>query len=390
MTPALFAIVAGAALLASVIANVRPRPVIIGLPTTIIGFFTAELARVHLVFQVLATIVWIALGALAEPVGLVGVVMAAASVALLEIAHRRGVAARDVIRAALPAALEATSPTPLIGVSRPDFEGIEIRRDLEYGPHKRNRADLYLPAERRGAPIVLQVHGGGWVIGNNRQQGQPLLAHFAQAGWIGVAINYRLGPTHRLPAAIHDTKQAIAWVRANAGEWGGDPDRILLTGGSAGGHLTALCALTADDASLQPGFEEADCSVAAAAPMYGVFDLTDRNRRRGRSAMTPFLHALVMGTKLGDDAEGWDALSPIARVRPDAPPMLIVNGTYDTLVPIEEARDFADAMSAVSPAATFVELPHAHHAFDVINSPRTRAVIEALEGWAGAAMGNRV
>ena len=382
MIPVLFAVAAGLGLVASINANVRPRPVIIGLPSTIAGFFTAEMARVHILLTLVASAVWIALGALDEPVGFVGLAMAVVSIALLELAHRRGVAVADVMREQLGAPDLVVPPVRPLGVTRPTFPGVEIRRNLDYGTEARNKADLYLPEHRDGAPIVIQVHGGGWVSGDKKQQGQPLLSHFTRQGWIGVAINYRMGPKHRLPAAVYDVKQTIAWVKEQAAGWGGDPDRILLTGGSAGGHLTALCALTGDDRTLQPGFEDADCTVAAAAPMYGVFDLSDRNRHRGRTAMTPFLQRMVMGTKLVDDAAGWDALSPITRVRPDAPPMLAISCAYDTLVPIEEARDFGVAITAISPAARFVVLPHAHHAFDVINGPRAQVVVAAIEQWA--------
>jgi acetyl esterase/lipase len=380
--PELFAATAGLGLLAAFVANVRVRPVIIGLPSTIAGFFAAELARVQIALHLLVAVVWIALGALDEPVGIVGAVFVAVAVGMLEVAHRRALATDDRMRAEFPEQDVPPAIRRLFGVVRPSFKDVEIRRDLSYGPHHRNRADVYLPERGARAPIVLQVHGGGWVSGNKRQQGQPLLSHFTRRGWIGVAINYRLGPKHRLPACVHDVKRAIAWIRANADDWGGDADRILVTGGSAGGHLTALCALTADDATLQPGFEDADCTVAAAAPLYGVFDLIDRNQRRGRTRMTPFLERMVMETKLADDPGAWDALSPIGRVRTDAPPMLVISCAYDTLVPIEEARDFGAAITAASPVARFVELPHAHHAFDVINGPRAQSVVAAVERWA--------
>ena len=390
MIPGLFTAAAVVGLLAAIVANVRVRPVIIGVPSTITGFVTAELARVAIALQAVTTFVWIAAGALDETIGFVGAAAATVSVALLELAHRRALATEELMRAEFPEQDLPPAPRRLLVVVTPSFDRVETRRNVAYGPHRRNRADVYLPNRDASgaplAPIVLQVHGGGWVSGDKRQQGRPLLSHFTGQGWIGVAINYRLGPKHRLPACVHDVKQAIAWVRAHAAEWGGDADRILLTGGSAGGHLTALCALTADDPSLQPGFEDADCSVAAAAPFYGVFDLTDRNGHRGRTSMTPFLDRMVMGARLADDAEAWDALSPLSRVRPDAPPMVVISCAYDTLVPIEEARDFGAAITAASPAARFVELPHAHHAFDVINGPRARAVVTAVEQWAVTAM----
>ena len=122
---------------------------------------------------------------------------------------------------------------------------------------------------------MIQVHGGGWIAGSRLEQGIPLLNHLAANGWIGFAVDYRLSPRATMPEHVIDVKRAIAWVRAHADELGVDPERIALTGGSAGGHLTALAALTADDKALQPGFEDADTSVAAAVPFYGIYDFTD-------------------------------------------------------------------------------------------------------------------
>ena len=85
--------------------------------------------------------------------------------------------------------------------------------------------------------MLLQVHGGAWTIGNKDQQGIPLMQHLAAKGWVCVAINYRLAPRDPFPAQIIDVKRAIAWVRENIAEYGGDPDYIAITGGSAGGHL---------------------------------------------------------------------------------------------------------------------------------------------------------
>ena len=339
--------------------------------------------------QAVITAIWVAVGALDEPIGFVGLGLTVLGWLLLGLADRRSRRVPAVLHQHAPglAALDIDdSPVRLRRTLRPSFAGVEIRRNETYGPEARNHADVYLPADRDGAPIVLQVHGGGWVSGNKTQQGQPLLSHFTAQGWIGVAINYRMGPKHRLPAAVHDVKRAIAWIREEAPAWGGDADRILITGGSAGGHLTALAALTVGDRTLQPGFEDADCSVAAAAPMYGVFDMTDAAGHRGRAAMTPFLDRMVMSTRFADDRAGWDALSPIARLHDDIPPLFTVSCAYDTLVPIAESRDFGQALVEISPESRFVELPHAHHAFDVIGGVRTTHVVRALERWAYAAV----
>ena len=131
---------------------------------------------------------------------------------------------------------------------------------------------------------MIQVHGGGWILGSRSEQGIPLLNHMAANGWVGFNVDYRLSPRATLPDHVIDVKRAIAWVRENADELGVDPERIAITGGSAGGHLTALAALTANDRSLQPGFEDADTSVMAAVPFYGIYDFTGARRLRATCA----------------------------------------------------------------------------------------------------------
>ena len=149
---------------------------------------------------------------------------------------------------------------------------------------RRLKLDVYRPAcdAAHPLPAVVHVHGGGWVFGSRRVQGLPLLNHLVANGWIGFNIDYRLSPRVTLPVQAEDVKRAIAWVREHAADLGVDPSFVALTGGSAGGHLTALAALTADDVSLQPGFEDVDVHVDAAVPLYGVYDFLDPHRRHHR------------------------------------------------------------------------------------------------------------
>jgi acetyl esterase/lipase len=274
---------------------------------------------------------------------------------------------------------------------RHDAADIRIVRDIAYGTDpRRNVCDLYLPEDGRagpglgdgwGAPVVLQIHGGAWITGNKEQQGQPLLHRLARVGIIGVSINYRLGPTHRFPEPIVEVKRAIAWTKEHIADHGGDPDRIVLTGGSAGGHLAALAALTPNLAAFQPGFADIDTTVAACAPFYGPTDLADRSRLRSRStSMASFLAARVMPAPLTDDPALWELMSPISHVRPDAPPFFVIQGTNDVLVWREEQRLFVDALRAVSRApVAYWEVPGAQHAFDTFNSRRSAAAVDAVE-----------
>jgi acetyl esterase/lipase len=259
---------------------------------------------------------------------------------------------------------------------------------LSYGPHgTRNMLDVVLPKEPPATPmpILVHIHGGGWTMGDRGQQGKPLLHHLAQRGWMGVDITYRLGPAERMPAMIVDVLRAIAWVRQHAVEYGGDPARIALTGGSAGGHLTAMAALAHDDPALKPGFEDADCSVAMAVPVYGIYDLFDRNRhfrRNHEGILDGFLGEQVFPGWRSTHGALWHALSPIERVRPDAPPMLVIHGTGDVLLPFRQSREFVEALRRVSRApATLIELPGIEHSYDMASTATTWAHVRAIEAF---------
>lgn len=265
-------------------------------------------------------------------------------------------------------------------------KGVRRTKDVEYARAggRRLRLDVYQPTaplepgERRRA--IVQIHGGAWVLGDKREQGIPLLTHLAANGWVGFNVNYRLSPFATWPDHLVDCKRAVAWVREHADEYGIDPDFIAVTGGSAGGHLAAMVALTADDPSLQPGFEHADTSVQAAVPFYGVYDFTDRNEVQLPGFVSLFLEPWVMKAFLADEPEVFRAASPLDRIHQDAPPFLVVHGDKDTLAPLADARQFAaDLERGSSAPVVFVELRGAQHAFDVFLSPRTAPVVEGVE-----------
>jgi acetyl esterase/lipase len=168
-------------------------------------------------------------------------------------------------------------------------------------------------------------------------------------------------------------------VKEHIVEYGGDPDFVVITGGSAGGHLSALAALTAGVDAFQPGFEAVDTSVQAAIPMYGVYDLTNRDHT-GRIDMEELLSRYVFKTTLADASDLWDQASPMSWVGPHAPPFFIAHGTNDTLVPIEQARSFARMLrDASTNSVVFAELPRAQHAFDLFSSVRTLHTLRAID-----------
>ena len=235
---------------------------------------------------------------------------------------------------------------------------------------------------------MVYVHGGGWVIGDKREQGKPMMFELVARGWVCVAINYRLSPKAAWPDHIVDVKRALAWVKAHIAEYGGDPGFIAISGGSAGGHLCALAALTAGDPAFQPGFEEADTSVQACAPFYGVMDLT--SSPEGSAIFGPglveMLEKTVMKVKESDHPEVFRTASPTFRVHRGAPPFFVLQGANDTLVPVEMARAFVRRLRAVSGSpVAYAELPLAQHAFDVVASLRCLATTSAVGDFLEAA-----
>ena len=258
--------------------------------------------------------------------------------------------------------------------------------NISYGPGGRsNLLDVWrrpdLPAGHR-APVLIQVPGGGWSVNDKRGQAYPLMTRMVELGWICVSINYRRSPRHAWPAHIIDVKRAIAWVRANIAEFGGDPDFIAITGGSAGGHLCSLAALTADDATLQPGFEDVDTGVQAAAPYYGVYDLTDHGSMH--KLMMPLLETTVMQRRFSANREVYEAASPSLRAHRDAPPFFILHGENDAIVPRSQADGFASALRAAGASTVaHAEIPNAHHAFDTIATLRCQMAAEAVASFLG-------
>lgn len=255
--------------------------------------------------------------------------------------------------------------------------------DISYGEYGRaNYLDIWRrpDLDRSGkAPVLFQIPGGAWTTGNKRGQAHPLMSHLAELGWVCVAINYRHSPRNTWPDHIVDVKRALAWVKAHIAEYGGDPDFIAITGGSAGGHLSSLAALTPNDPQFQPGFEDADTRVHAAVPFYGVYDFT-----RFDDAMHPMMPALLVKSVLkqrpATNLEPFVTASPINYVSAEAPPFFVLHGRNDSLVPVEQARGFVTALRDVSTQpVVYAELPLTQHAFDIFGSARAAHAAIAVE-----------
>ena len=361
-----------------------------------LGFPAFHFSGTLLATGALVTVVALALNVFRSSLGLLALLPALVAMCLLWIVKARSRATADALEAALVETLGARfrHTIPRDDIARLSFNPLKLRRpgvtvasDLSYGDAGvRNLLDIYhaVPrAQRRAAPILLWVHGGAWVMGHKTQQGLPLLYAMAERGWMSVSMNYRLGPLCRFPEPLIDVKRAIAWLREHAPEHGGDPSFIVVAGGSAGGHLAALAALTPGQPEYQPGFEGVDTTVAGAIPLYGRFDFIDRsNVLLHKQILMDFLGAKVMPSRYTDDPQLWDLASPIALVRAQAPPMFVAHGTHDSLIPIGEAAAFVAALRKISanPVA-FASLHGAQHAWDLFNTPWTRHTVSAVHAF---------
>lgn len=365
-------------------------------PLSVVSFFAGwlvgELAIQNIVWEAVVTVVFGVFGAFTAWPGYLGLALAAVGwVGLVGLAvgarrDRRVVAdalARDL--AGLPTAPVAL-PAPQWGswwrtlrAVSPWGRHCRVVKNVDYWGDRarRHRLDVVTPRSgAAGAPVMVYVHGGGWVIGDKREQGKPMMNELVARGWVCVTINYRLSPKATWPDHIVDCKRAIAWVREHIAEYGGDPSFVAVSGGSAGGHLCSLAALSAGDPEWQPGFESADTSVDACVPFYGVTDMTGDPSTSGKfgPGLLEMLERLVMKVKAAEDPQVFRRASPTLRVHAGAPPFFVLQGANDSLVPVEVARQFVDALRAVSAApVAYTELPLAQHAFDVLASPRCSA-----------------
>ncbi len=254
------------------------------------------------------------------------------------------------------------------------------RRGVHYGDSPAQVLDVWrrkdLPAHP--APVLIYVPGGAWVHGGRVGQGSALMSRLAEQGWVCLAIDYRVAPHHRWPRHMVDVKTAIAWARANVDKFGGDRDFIAVAGCSAGGHLSALAGLTPDDPQYRAKLPEgADSSVDAVVGIYGRYDWEDRSTPE-RVRFVDFLERVVVKRTIDRHPEVFRDASPIARVHRNAPPFLVIHGSKDSIIPVEQARSFVERLRATSHSMVgYVELPGAGHGFDLIDGERAGVAAHA-------------
>lgn len=348
--------------------NPRSRFPALWLPAMLIS----EVSPVVLVFRlIVGGLAWWG-GLWDQPVGRIGLGVLAVSIGLLSVIAVRDWWATRVIERQVPEPYRLTGSW--LDRFRRDHEslppGVKLISEVEYAEGL--TVDVFAPDDASVArPCVVYVHGGGWTGGAPHSQGVPLFHHLAQRGWVVCAIRYPLAPAASFLDQAIAVRRSIVWARAEGREFGIDPGRIALVGGSAGAHLASVAGLV-DDPRLRRGFDEADASVAAIVSLYGIFDFVNRNLTRPDWRVIP---VAVMKATPAEEPELYRLASPIDHVRQEMPPMLVVHGSIDSLVPPQESRAFVEAAERVGGRVEYFEVPGAQHAFDAVNSPRTRAVV---------------
>lgn len=281
---------------------------------------------------------------------------------------------------------------PTVRVSFPD--GVVGLPALTYAVvpwYRPLHLDLYLPPGKPARrPLVIYIHGGGWMAGHPRQSGAfanwpDVLALIASRGYVVASVEYRFSGEAPFPAAIQDVKAAIRWLRAHATEYGIDPGRVLVWGGSAGGHLAALAGVSCGVAPLNPTSEknsqiapagpDADC-VQGVVSWYGIFDFHAARPGSGNRTVKRFLGCADQGCSGAQLA----AASPASYVKAGDPPMLLIVGSADSVVGPQQSRDFDALLRSKGDPVQLLIIPGVNHSFVGQTAARTRAAsLEALQ-----------
>ena len=230
--------------------------------------------------------------------------------------------------------------------------GAEIIEDVEFGTGggRTLRMHIVRPTNpvQRPMPVIVFIHGGWWRRGD-RASGIPSLVPLAEQGYFCASLEYRLTDEAQWPAQIQDCKCGIRYLRAHADQWGIDPNRIGAWGRSAGGHLVAMLGSTSTASELEGtgGWAEQPSGVQAVCDWFGMTDLTLLGHDQPDSHS-----ARLVGGPVQDNIDAAKSASPLTYVSPDSAPHLIMHGSEDAQVPLEQSELLHSALQAAGAVST--------------------------------------
>jgi acetyl esterase/lipase len=268
--------------------------------------------------------------------------------------------------------------------------GVRAEKDIQYVPggDVAQRLDLFLPEKppAKPLPLVVWIHGGGWMGGS--KAGCPAAGLVAK-GYAAASVEYRFSQKAIFPAQIQDCQAAIRWLRANSGKYNIDPNHIGVWGASAGGHLVALLGTSGGKKAFAAvgGNEGQSDRVQAVCDDFGPADFTtvmqqaadDKNVRNIFKFNTPSdPYSCLVGVSLDADKAKTDAVSPVHYVSRDNPPFLILHGTHDALVPFAQSEELTAALKAKGVDVLLQRFPGSGHGGPAFNKPAVNKMIETF------------
>ena len=242
-------------------------------------------------------------------------------------------------------------------------DSVRIQKNIPYlGSDRQEKGDLYLPvkvAPGKRCPAVVIIHGGGWSGGKKDAAREINIGtNLVLNGYVGFSIDYVLAKTGSptWPQNLHDCKTAVRWLRKNAERLHIDPDHIGAIGGSAGGHLATMLAVAGPEAGLDPKgpYGEYSCQIQAAVDLYGPADLASWPERASLS---------MMPATRSERPDLYKQASPATHADKNDPPILILHGTNDITVPVEQSVKLAEALKKAGVVTEFVIVEGAPHSF---------------------------
>ncbi len=247
----------------------------------------------------------------------------------------------------LPALAQPAKPTI------PD--SVSLEANISYDQYKETVLDVYQPKApaNQKRPGVIVIHGGGWMGGNKDDYGVRVCSRYVEKGFVCASVDYRLAKVATAPAAVTDVLHAAQWFEKNAKKYKVDTRRIVVTGGSAGGHLSLMVGMTPRSAKLGP-----PAKVAAVVNFYGITDVADQ----------------LSGPHMQDYAVTWvpeqkgrlelaTRVSPMTYIRRGLPPILTIHGDADQTVPYEHGVKLTKALRDLGGDAELVSVPQGAHGF---------------------------